>query len=169
MLAPAPVHRLHHYATRCKNAKDTRHFYEDILGLPLAHVIKADYVPSTGEYSPYVHLFFRLGDGSFIAFFDLRDGKGGEPPSDMPAWVQHIAFTVESQAALLTMRSRLIEAGVDVLGAVDHGFVQSIYFFDPNGLRLELTVNLATEHELVNFEREARAQLDAWISDREVA
>ena len=71
---------LHHYAYRCRNA-ETRSFYEDLLGLPLAHVIQADEVPSTGASEPYVHLFFEFGDGSYIAFFDLerRDGLHSRP------------------------------------------------------------------------------------------
>ena len=46
------IDKLHHFAYRCRNAEETRAFYEDVLGLPLAHVIQADHVPSTGEYSP---------------------------------------------------------------------------------------------------------------------
>ena len=67
--AAAPIQQLHHYAYRAKDAEETRHFYEDILGLPLFHIIQSDYVPSTGEYCPYTHFFFRLQDGSCIAFF----------------------------------------------------------------------------------------------------
>jgi len=166
MSSPSKIHRLHHYATRCKNAEQTRSFYEDLLGLPLAHVIRADTVPSTGEHSPYVHLFFRLEDGSFIAFFDLGDGQAAEPSPNTPAWVQHIAFTVESEAALAAMRKRLIESGIDVIGPVEHGFVCSIYFFDPNGVRLELTTSTATEADLAAFEQEAHAHLAAWTADR---
>jgi catechol 2,3-dioxygenase-like lactoylglutathione lyase family enzyme len=59
----------------------TRHFYEDILGLPLYHIIQSDVVPSTGEYCPYTHFFFRLQDGSFIAFFDLGDDQAAESPN----------------------------------------------------------------------------------------
>ena len=73
--APAPIQQLHHYAYRARDAEETRHFYEDILGLPLYHIIQSDYVPSTGEYCPYTHFFFRLQDGSFIAFFDLGDDQ----------------------------------------------------------------------------------------------
>ena len=47
--APAPIQQLHHYAYRCVDAEATRHFYEDILGLPLYHIIHSDIVPSTGE------------------------------------------------------------------------------------------------------------------------
>lgn len=54
----APIRGLHHVAYRCRDAEETRRFYEDLLGLPLVHVVRADRVPSTGEYCPYVHLFF---------------------------------------------------------------------------------------------------------------
>ena len=59
----APVLGLHHFAWRCRDAEETRHFYEDILGMPLVHLIHKDTVPSTGEYCPYVHIFFRMHDG----------------------------------------------------------------------------------------------------------
>ena len=62
--APAAIQQLHHYAYKARDAEETRHFYEDILGLPLYHIIQSDYVPSTGEYCPYTHFFFRLQDGS---------------------------------------------------------------------------------------------------------
>ena len=76
--AAAPIQQLHHYAYRARDAEETRHFYEDILGLPLYHIIQSDHVPSTGEYCPYTHFFFRLHDGSFIAFFDLGDDEAAE-------------------------------------------------------------------------------------------
>ncbi|MCA3217064.1 MAG: VOC family protein, partial [Burkholderiales bacterium] len=60
--APVPIHGLHHFAYRCRDAEETRHFYEDILGLPLWHIIQSDHVPSTGEYCPYTHIFFRMTD-----------------------------------------------------------------------------------------------------------
>ena len=69
--AMPPLNKLNHFAWRCRDAEETRHFYEDILGLPLVHTIEADRVPSTGEYAPYFHLFFQMTDGSCIAFFDL--------------------------------------------------------------------------------------------------
>jgi glyoxylase I family protein len=85
MTDPVEIHRLHHHASRCQDAEQTRHFYEDLLGLPLVHVIRAENVPSTGERCPYVHLFFRLGDGSCIAFFDLGDGQAAAPSPNTPA------------------------------------------------------------------------------------
>jgi catechol-2,3-dioxygenase len=55
-----------------------------------------------------------------------------------PEWVQHIAFRVKDRATLLEYKSHLEAQGVDVLGVTDHGAFHSIYFFDPNGHRVEL-------------------------------
>ena len=97
--APPPVLGLHHAAYRCRDAEETRHFYEDILGLPLVHVVTADHV-STGKSTPFAHVFFELADGSCIAFFDLGDNVTDEPSPNTPAWVNHIAFKVPSTEAL---------------------------------------------------------------------
>lgn len=167
--APAPILGLHHFAWRCRNAEQTRHFYEDILGLPLVHVIRLDRVPSTGEHCPYVHLFFEMHDGSHLAFFDLGDDTAAEPSPNTPAWVNHIALRVASLDELEAMKARLGAHGIDVLGVTDHGFVRSIYFFDPNGFRLELTVPLASADTLADFKARARAALDAWTAERQAA
>jgi len=158
------IRGLHHFAWRCRDAEETRHFYEDVLGLPLVHVIKADTVPSTGEHSPYVHLFFRMADGSNIAFFDLGDGEGPEPSSNTPGWVIHFAMEVSSEADLVNARERLERHGVDVIGVTDHGFVRSIYFFDPNGLRLELTIKTSTREQDEGYARHAHAALNSWTA-----
>ena len=101
----APIHGLHHFAYRCKDAEETRHFYEDILGLPLYHIIQSDYVPSTGEYCPYTHIFFRMTDGSCIAFFDLGDDVAAEKSPNTPEWVNHIALRVDSVEELTRSKS----------------------------------------------------------------
>ena len=135
MPAPPPIQQLHHYAYRARDAEETRRFYEDILGLPMYHIIQSDHVPSTGEYCPYTHFFFRLQDGSFIAFFDLGDDEAALPSPNTPAWVNHVAFRVNNVAELEAMKSRLQAHGVDVIGITDHHIFKSIYFFDPNGVR----------------------------------
>jgi catechol 2,3-dioxygenase-like lactoylglutathione lyase family enzyme len=164
--AAAPVKGLHHFAWRCRDAEETRQFYEDVLGLPLAHLIRADNVPSTGELCPYVHLFFQLGDGSYIAFFDLGDNTASAPSPNTPAWVNHIAFEVPSRDALLTAKARLTAANIEVLGVTDHHFIESIYFFDPNGIRLELTVRVDEPGYLDEAARVARTRLDAWTAEK---
>jgi catechol 2,3-dioxygenase-like lactoylglutathione lyase family enzyme len=160
------VHGLHHFAYRCRDAEQTRRFYEDLLGLPLTHVIKADHVPSTGEYCPYVHIFFRMADGSFLAFFDLGDNTASQPSANTPAWVNHIALRVDSEAALDDAKRRLEAAGVEVLGVTDHHFIKSIYFFDPNGIRLELTTYTGSDAYMSRKEAAARPELDAWTQEK---
>jgi len=167
--APAPVLRLHHNAYRCRDAEETRHFYEDILGLPLVHVVKETFVPSTGEKNPFAHLFFELKDGSCIAFFDLGDNVKPEPSPNTPAWVTHFAMKVPTVKDVETMKARLEANGVNVLGVTDHGFVKSIYFFDPNGVRLEFTAETASADEMKEYARNARAALDAWTRDKAAA
>lgn len=161
-LAPVPIHGLHHVAWRCRDAEETRHFYEDLLGLPLFHLIQNDRVPSTGEHCPYTHIFFRLGDGSFVAFFDLGDDRASLPSPNTPAWVQHLALRVASVAELEAVQARLEAAGVTVLGVTDHHIFKSIYFFDPNGIRLELCVQIAGEAEMRKASKSAHARLAEW-------
>lgn len=162
-----PVQGLHHFAWRCRDAEQTRHFYEDILGLPLTHLIRADRVPSTGEYCPYVHLFFELGDGSCLAFFDLGDDQAAEPSPNTPAWVNHLALTVANEALLTEAQHKLAAAGVDVIGPTDHGFVKSIYFFDPNGIRLEFTTPTAAPGFREQALARARAACDDWSREKQ--
>ena len=161
---PAPIQQLHHFAYRARDAEETRHFYEDILGLPLYHIIQSDHVPSTGEYCPYTHFFFRLQDGSFIAFFDLGDDQTALPSPNTPLWVNHIAFRLNSLAELEAMKARLQANGVDVIGVTDHHVFKSIYFFDPNGVRLELSAQVADEFQMLTESKTARARLDEWTA-----
>lgn len=163
------INGLHHWAFRCRDAEETRQFYEDLLGLPLARVVKADTVPSTGEYSPYVHIFFEMGDGSYVAFFDLGDGAITRRDPDTPRWVNHLALEVESEDELQAAKKRLEDAGIDVLGPTDHGFVKSIYFFDPNDIRLELTCRAAGQAEMDTKRAEARDLLKSWLAERRQA
>jgi len=165
--APAPIHQLHHFAYRAKDAEETRHFYEDILGLPLYHIIQSDVVPSTGEYCPYTLFFFRLQDGSFIAFFDLGNDEAALPSPNTPLWVNHISFRVDSIQALEDMKARLQAHGVEVLGVTDHHIFHSIYFFDPNGVRLELTAQLADAFQMLQESKTAQARLNEWTSRKQ--
>jgi glyoxylase I family protein len=164
--APSAVLRLHHFAYRCRDAEETRQFYEDVLGLPLVHVVKETTVPSTGEKTPFVHLFFELKDGSCIAFFDLGDNVKPAPSPNTPAWVNHLALKVPSVKDVEVMKTRLEANGVSVVGVTDHGFVKSIYFFDPNGIRLEFTAETASQDELRDYARHAHEALAAWTKDK---
>ncbi len=160
------IRGLHHYAFRCRNAEETRSFYEDLLGLPLAHVIKADTVPSTGASDPYVHLFFEFADGSYIAFFDLGDEKPFTLDPETPSWVNHFAMRVDTVEEMERWKQRLDAAGIEVIGPTDHGFVQSIYFFDPNNMRLEITCEVTGEDYRRQCREKAHADLREWTDNR---
>lgn len=166
MTSLPPVLGLHHFAWRCRDAEETRKFYEDLLGMRLVHVIQADRVPSTGEHCPYVHIFFEMADGSNIAFFDLGDGEKAIPSPNTPSWVNHIALRLGSLEELDVMKRRLEAAGVDVIGVTDHGFVKSIYFFDPNGFRLEFTVPTGSSEQHAEYQAGARAKIDQWSREK---
>ena len=165
--APAAIQQLHHFAYKARDAEETRQFYEDILGLPLYHIIQSDYVPSTGEYCPYTHFFFRLKDGSFIAFFDLGDDVKAEPSPNTPLWVNHISFRVDTVQELENTKARLEAFGIEVLGVTDHHIFKSIYFFDPNGIRLELTAQLADAQAMEKDSTVAHARLQEWTARKE--
>ncbi|MGX1099529.1 VOC family protein [Amorphus sp. MBR-141] len=153
---------LYHYSFPCRDGEETRKFYEDVLGLPLVACMQSDQVPSTGEYRPYSHFFFEMGDGSYFAFFDLGTNEMPLPSPNTPDWVMHFAVEVDTVDDVMTYKKRLNDAGVKTTDIVDHGFINSIYFFDPNGLRLEITARVDKPGELKQMAEEAHAGLEAW-------
>ena len=156
------IRKIHHVAYRCRDAAETVGFYREVLGMDFTIAFAEDFVPSTGEPDPYMHVFLDAGGGNVLAFFELptRAPMGRDP--NTPAWVQHIAFSVESLAVLEATRQRLLERGIDVVGPTDHGLFHSIYFFDPNGHRLELTVDTATPEMTRGAREVAPAMLEEW-------
>jgi glyoxylase I family protein len=165
-LAPNGIHKLHHFAYRCRDAEETRAFYEDILGLPLVHLVQAETVPSIGEKCPFAHIFFQMRDGSYLAFFDLGDNTAAEPSPNTPSWVNHIALEMDSVEEVHEARKRLMAAGLDVKGVTDHEFINSIYFFDPNGVRLELTVRTKDDEHMDGAAKHAHEKLAAWTKQK---
>jgi catechol 2,3-dioxygenase-like lactoylglutathione lyase family enzyme len=156
---------IHHSAFRCRDAEETRAFYEDALGLPVAAALAFDEEPGTGKPHPYVHIFFRLPDGNFIAFFDAPDSA--RPAHFRPAhgFDRHIAFEAGSVAGLAAWKARLDARGVPCFGPIDHHFVQSLYLWDPNGLQVEITAR-TVDHDpiLAREERAAREVLADWTA-----
>jgi len=153
---------VHHVAYRCRDAKETVAFYRDVLGMEFTLAFAEDHVPSTGAYDPYMHVFLDAGGGNVLAFFELplRPGMGRDP--NTPDWVQHIAFKVGNVAALLEAKGRAEAQGLEVVGPTDHGIFKSIYFFDPNGHRVELTADTGTQAELAELKRVAPLMLEEW-------
>jgi glyoxylase I family protein len=156
------IKQLHHVAYRCKDAKETADFYTRVLGLEYAMAVSEDRVPSTGEPHPYMHIFFRMDDGSYVAFFELPGSPVMGRDQNTPQWVQHLAMRVQDEEALMRNKQRLESHGVEVLGPVDHGICKSIYFFDPNGHRLELTIDTMTPEMKKRLESVSDAMMEEW-------
>lgn len=134
-----PLGRVHHAAYRCRDAEQTRWFYEDVLGLPLAAAMTFDQVSGTDVKCDYMHLFFQLGDGSFIAFFDQPDRATPESFTRKDSFDMHIALEADSYQDMIAWQKRINSQGKSCLGPIDHGFVQSVYMYDPNGIQVEIT------------------------------
>jgi len=156
------IQRIHHVAYRCHNALETVSFYQRILGMEFQLAIAEDRVPSTGAADPYMHVFLDAGAGNVLAFFELPNSPPMDRDANTPSWVQHIAFQVESMAALMAAKSRVEAEGLEVIGPTDHTLFQSIYFFDPNGHRLELAADTSTPAMLQELKRVAPAMLAEW-------
>ncbi len=156
------VKRIHHVAYRCNDAQETVDFYSGLLGMDYLMAMSEDRVPSTKEPDPYMHIFFDAGGGSCLAFFELpTKPKMGKDPNT-PEWVQHIAFEVEDEAQLMDMKARAESADLEIIGPTDHSMFQSIYFFDPNGHRLEFAYNTGMIEKLPELKDLAADMLETW-------
>lgn len=156
------VKRIHHVAYRCNDARETVNFYRDVLGMDFKLAIAEDKVPSTGEDDPYMHIFMDAGMGNVLAFFELPTKPAMDRDRNTPAWVQHIAFEVDSFEELMGYKTKLEKAGLDVIGPTNHGIFDSIYFFDPNGHRLELVANKGTAEQLQRLKDVAEDMIEEW-------
>lgn len=156
---------IHHSAFRCRDAEETRRFYEDVLGLELAAALAFEEEPGSGKPHPYVHIFFRLPDGNFIAFFDAPDSASARHFRPAHGFDRHIAFEAGSVDELAAWKARLEAAGVNHFGPIDHHFVQSIYMWDPNGLQVEITARTKDHDAILDAEaKSARAVLADWTA-----
>ncbi|MDE0053758.1 MAG: VOC family protein [Gammaproteobacteria bacterium] len=154
--------RIHHVAYRCNDAKETVDFYRGVLGMEFQLAFAEDTVPSTKAPDPYMHVFLDAGMGNVLAFFELPSAPPMGKDPNTPAWVQHIAFEVADADALAEARDRVEAAGLDVIGPVDHGLFDSIYFFDPNGHRLEIAANKGSDEDRARAHAVAEDMLDEW-------
>ena len=132
--------RLHHVAYLTYDTAATVKWYTDVLGMKLVGYAAGDSV-STGASDRFFHSFLEMGDGSCIAFFEIEGLEKKADETVVPSWVRHIALKVPNENALEDHKKCLETHGVEVIGK-DHGFCKSIYFFDPNGIRLELTADV---------------------------
>lgn len=170
-----PITNTQHTAYRCRDAEQTRWFCEDVLGLKLAAALAFDQ-HSGAESVPrkYMHLFFAMGDGNLVAFFDDPDHVTSDYfDNKMDGFNSHIAMEVENMESLLAMQKRIRDAGVTCLGPLDHGFAHSIYFYDPNNIQMELIckaegygdimaeASAAAHQSIADWSKKVRAQKEA--------
>ncbi len=156
------IERIHHVAYRCKDAKETVDFYQRVLNMEFKIAFAENQVPSTKEPDPYMHVFLDAGMGNVLAFFELPTREPMDRDHNTPQWVQHIAFEVEDFDALVAAKEQVENEGLEVIGPVNHGIFQSIYFFDPSGHRLELVANTQTQEQIDELQRVAPAMLEEW-------
>ncbi len=158
----AIVKKIHHVAYRCRDALETARWYEEHLQMRLILSIAEDAVPSTGEADPYMHIFLDAGMGNVLAFFELPTRPPMGRDENTPVWTQHLALQVESMDVLLSTKQRLETAGIEVIGPTDHALFQSIYFFDPNGHRLELAAETGSPKMLEALDQVKWDMLEEW-------
>jgi catechol 2,3-dioxygenase-like lactoylglutathione lyase family enzyme len=156
------THGVHHVAYRCKDAKQTVEWYCDHLGMDFMLAIAENEVPSTKAPDPYMHVFLDAGNGNVLAFFELPNAPAMGRDENTPGWVQHIAFKVASMDVLEAAKAKLVAAGIDVLGPVNHTIFKSIYFFDPNGHRLELAADIGTPEMMRKLDECKWDMLEEW-------
>ena len=161
-MPPPTLNGMHHVAYRCINAKETVEFYANMLGMGFKLAIAENEVPSTGAPDPYMHIFLDAGGNNVLAFFELPNSPKMGRDRKTPRWVQHIAFRVDSQTALMEAKAHLQANGISVLGPTHHGIFKSIYFFDPSGHRLELCADIGTPKQLAELHDVAPIMLEEW-------
>lgn len=154
---------LHHNAYRCRDSEETRKFYQDFLGLPLANAFEITETKS-GRATYVLHSFYSMDDGSCLAFFEAPDmAFDFKPQHDYDL---HIALEV-SQADLRTMYEKGKAAGIETRGISDHKIIHSIYFRDPNGYVIELTAKDAGHDEAMDPAKSGAAEkLKVWQASK---
>jgi len=159
--------RLHHNAYVTRDQKATRHFYEDLIGMPLI-ATWAEHADLFGKVRVYCHTFYGMADGGALAFFQFATEEDQEffGPQMPSSAFHHIAMKCE-QSAQNAIKARLEDSDHDPGKRyfIDHGYCESLYVEDPNGLLLEFTVD-ANDVEKIDAARRADAHqvLDRWLA-----
>lgn len=132
-LPTAPAWRgINHLALVTPDMDATVRFYQGVLGMP---------VVATTMAGPMRHYFFEIAEGNTVAFFEVPGAatfrKPAGAPIEFPMQLDHLSFNVPDEVSLELLRHRVKAAGSEITDIVDHGFIRSVYFHDPNGIALE--------------------------------
>jgi catechol 2,3-dioxygenase-like lactoylglutathione lyase family enzyme len=152
------IKKLHHAAYRCRSSEETRRFYEDFLGLRLVSAFEIKETKS-GRPTSTLHTFYALADDSCLAFFEAPDLDFEF--KEQRDFDLHTALEVD-ESTLEPMIAKARALGIETRGPVDHGFITSVYFRDPNGYVVELAANTPLAATIDRSGKEARARLAEW-------
>ena len=179
---------IHHLALNTEDMKMTIDYYVDVLGMKLVHAMKIP--PGLGAgpnnrgnppYENLRHYFFDMGNDSLLAFFEMPKGEKQVGDRDAIAAMQHVSFSMLPDA-FEALQLRPKERDIDTIGPLEVlPGVFSVYFFDPNGIRLEASCQPADGKmpriatAATQTKSQARAELatltddDDWINKRVAA
>lgn len=157
--------QLHHIAYITWDMAKTAEFWTQVMGLKLVGHVSLPRVPSTGEDFPYMHMFFTLADGGELAFFEVRNVPASPQEVGISGALKHLAFEVTSEAELDEYRARLEAQQVAYTGPEEDKFNRYLSFFDPNGIKVQLTLPL----RLPNAADAAEAQriVAEWLATKD--
>jgi glyoxylase I family protein len=166
-MTPIPLRHVHHQAYACWDSEETRHFYEDILEMPLiATVVIEDSFRTDG--SAHCYTFFEIGDGDTLAFFEQMSLVHPKHFNARSAFHRHVAFEVEGDATMQRFKRKLDAAGI-ANTLKNLGTSLSLRFSDPNGLILEFTTQVRRTLEYERTSRSAaHSELQRWLLQRQV-
>jgi glyoxylase I family protein len=165
-VADSLVRNVHHHSYACWDSEETRHFYEDILGMPLIATVVFD-DPFRNGGSKYCHTFFEMADGNALAFFEHTSLLNPKGFTTRCGSHRQVVLEVERDAVVRRLKCKLEAAGVATV-LIDHGGSLSLRFNDPNGLMLELMVHMPSSIAYARTTREsAHADLRQWLHYRQ--
>jgi len=156
-LAKPDIRALHHMSFRCFDAEETRKFYEDFLGLEFCAALPTT-VDLAGKQIEALQILFRLSNGNFFSFYDVPDDVRPDMYEGVGPFDSHFAMKVSSEAEWEIWTARLKKAGIEYIGPMDHDFVRSVYFPDPNGVWLEITYQVPAHEQILAREKSHAAE-----------
>ena len=174
-LAPTPARGVDHLALVTDDMPATMDFYTRVLGMQLVHVRRVPFERDRGQppYDNLRHYFFDMGNDSLFAIFEYPKGLVRQN-RDHVGGMQHVAFHVPADR-FDAMLEHVKSCGVHVIGPVPlGGRFWSAYFYDPNGIRLELAtdrsgVERSVIESVLQTEDEVRAELALGAAPSELA
>ena len=174
--APPLSRGIHHLALNTDDMKMTIDFYANVLGMPLVHALKVPpglgVGPANRGNPPFEnlrHYFFDAGGDTMIAFFEMPKGAKDIGDRDALAAMQHCSFTA-TEERFMQIIERLKQAGVAMVGPIPVGAdTLSVYFFDPNGIRLEFSYQKGDADDVRVVERWTQTRSEALLELRSLS